>query len=56
MCAQTHAVDLVLDQLQVIAKNTPIVRLGQSMTRDDLNKKFALEATRKNDAAAYERV
>lgn len=56
VCAQTHSVDLVLDKLAVIADKVPIVRLGQSMVREDLNKKYMLEATRKNDAEAYERV
>ena len=56
VCAQTHAVDLVLDKLSSISDRVPIVRLGQSMTRDDLNKKYTLEATRKNDPDAYERV
>ena len=53
VCSANHAVDLVLDKLAVIADKVPIVRLGQSMSRDDLNKKYAIETTKKNDAAAY---
>ena len=47
----------MLDKLgQVITDSSIIVRLGQSMTRPDLNEKYALEATKRNDPAAYERV
>ena len=57
VCAQTHSVDLLLDKLASIeSQKVPIVRLGQSMVREDLNNKYTLEVTRKNDAAAYERV
>lgn len=56
VCAQTHSVDLVLDKLAVLGDKIPIVRLGNSMLREDLNTKYTLEATRKNDAEAYERV
>ena len=57
VCASTYAIDQMLDKLsQIFADPSHIVRLGQSMTRTDLNEKYALEATKKNDAAAYERV
>jgi len=47
---------LLLDKLAVLEDRASIVRLGQSMVREDLNSKYTLEITRKNDAAAYERV
>jgi superfamily I DNA and/or RNA helicase len=56
VCSANHAVDLLLDKLAVIADKISIVRLGTSMNRDDLNRKYALEATKKNDAIAYTRV
>ena len=47
----------MLDKLsKVITNANQIVRLGQSMTRPDLNELYALEATKKNDPEAYERV
>lgn len=56
VCAANSSVDLVLDKLSSISHKVPIVRLGQSMTREDLNQKYALEATKKNDVEAYTRV
>ena len=37
VCAANHSVDLVLEKLDAISNRVPIVRLGQSMTREDLN-------------------
>ena len=46
----------MLDKLAVLSDKYPIVRLGQSMTRQDLNDRFALESAKKNDVEANERV
>ena len=58
VCASALAIDQLLDKLSKAVPNPTkhIVRLGQSATRQDLNQKYTLEATKKNDAAAYERV
>ena len=53
VCAQSNGVDLLLDKLASFSSKWPIVRLGQSNSREDLNKKYTLEIARKNDATAY---
>ena len=49
--------DLIIDKLAASFQNKhPIVRLGHSSVREDLNERYSLETARKNDAVAYERV
>ena len=39
----SNAIDSLLDRLKALSKSLKIVRLGQSLHRPDLNKKFSIE-------------
>ena len=52
----SHAVDLILDKLSPIADRVKIRRLGQSLTRKDLNTKYALDVPIRNDGTSFDKV
>jgi len=52
----SNAIDNLLDRLEPLSKGIKIVRVGQSLQRADLNKKFSIEQPQqgsKPDAAAH---
>ena len=53
----THAIDLILDKFDSISDQVKILRIGHSLTRTDLNQKYALEVLKeKDDPQAAEKV
>lgn len=45
----SNAIDNILDRLELLAKRIKIVRVGQSLQRTDLNKKFSIEQPQQGD-------